>query len=47
MRIAPALRSSTIARRISSVPVVMCAAPLFIQRRGIPLTLADLINHDA
>ena len=46
IRIAPTLRSSTIARRIASVPIVLCAAPLYLQRRGIPLTPADLIDHE-
>jgi len=46
IRIAPALSSSTIARRIASVPMVVCAAPAYLQRRGPPLIPADLANHE-
>src|SRR3982751_613771 len=46
IRIAPALSSSTIARRIASVPMVTCAAPAYLQRRGRPLIPADLANHE-
>ncbi len=45
IRIAPTLRSSTVARRIASVPVITCAAPAYLERRGIPLTPADLVRH--
>jgi DNA-binding transcriptional LysR family regulator len=46
IRIAPALRSSTIARRIASVPIITCAAPAYLLRRGTPLTPADLAHHE-
>ena len=46
IRIAPTLRSSAIARRIASVPIVACAAPAYLQRRGAPLTPAALAEHD-
>lgn len=46
IRIAPALSSLTIARRIASVPMVTCAAPTYLQRRGRPLIPADLENHE-
>lgn len=46
IKIAPALRSSTIARRIASVPVVACAAPAYLERRGTPSTPADLADHE-
>lgn len=46
IRIAPALRPSTIARRIAKVPIVTCAAPEYLERRGTPLTPADLANHE-
>jgi DNA-binding transcriptional LysR family regulator len=46
IRIAPALSASTIARRIASVPMVTCAAPAYLQRRGRPLIPADLANHE-
>ena len=45
IRIAPTLRSSTIARRIASVPIVTCAAPAYLERRGLPLAPADLVDH--
>ncbi|MBW8779706.1 MAG: LysR family transcriptional regulator [Burkholderiales bacterium] len=46
IRIAPALNASTIARRIASVPMVTCAAPAYLQRRGRPLVPADLATHE-
>ena len=46
IRIAPTLRASTIARRIASVPVVACAAPAYLERRGTPHTPADLADHE-
>lgn len=46
IRIAPALSSSTIARRIASVPMVTCAAPAYLERRGRPLIPADLATHE-
>ncbi|MFL6681663.1 MAG: LysR substrate-binding domain-containing protein [Burkholderiaceae bacterium] len=46
IRIAPALGASTIARRIAPVPMVTCAAPAYLQRRGRPLVPADLANHE-
>ena len=46
IRIAPTLRSSTIARRIASVPIVTCAAPSYLAERGIPATPADLADHE-
>ena len=46
IRIAPALRSSTIARRIASVPIVTCAAPAYLDKRGTPQTPAELADHE-
>lgn len=46
IRIAPALTSSTIARRIASVPVITCAAPVYLARHGTPLVPADLAEHE-
>ena len=46
IRIAPNLRASTVARRIASVPVIACAAPAYLERRGTPLTPADLTSHE-
>ena len=46
IRIAPALRSSAIARRIAPVPIILCAAPAYLERRGAPRTPADLATHE-
>ena len=46
IRIAPTLRPSTIARRIASVPIVTCAAPAYLEQRGIPLIPAELAAHE-
>ena len=46
IRIAPTLRPSTVARSIASVPIVACAAPAYLERRGVPLTPADLAEHE-
>ena len=46
IRIAPSLRPSSISRRIASVPIVTCAAPAYLERRGMPLTPADLVEHE-
>lgn len=46
IRIAPALRPSTVARRIASVPIVTCAAPAYLDRRGTPRVPADLAAHE-
>ena len=46
IRIAPTLRSTAISRRIASVPIVTCAAPAYLERRGTPQTPADLAGHE-
>lgn len=46
IRIAPTLRSSAIAQRIASIPIVICAAPAYLERRGTPLIPADLMEHE-
>lgn len=46
IRIAPTLRSSAIARRIASVPIVACAAPDYLERRGTPRTPEELAGHE-
>lgn len=38
--------SSLIARRIATVRAIVCAAPSYLERRGAPLTLDDLVDHD-
>ncbi len=39
--------SSLIARKIGMVPMVTCAAPIYLRSRGTPQTLDDLDNHVA
>lgn len=46
IRIAPTLRLSTVSRRIASVPIVTCAAPSYLARRGVPRSPADLADHE-
>lgn len=46
IRIAPQLRASTVARRIASVPIVACAAPSYLERRGVPMSPAELADHE-
>lgn len=46
IRIAPTLRASTISRRIAPVPIVTCASPDYLDRRGTPSTPADLADHE-
>ncbi len=46
IRIAPALSASAVARRIASMPVIICAAPAYLARRGTPQTPADLAGHE-
>lgn len=38
--------SSMIASRIGSIRVVVCASPTYLQSRGTPTALSDLVNHD-
>jgi DNA-binding transcriptional LysR family regulator len=38
--------SSLIARRIATVRGVVCGAPSYLARRGVPRSIADLENHD-
>src|SRR3954454_16411511 len=46
LRIAELASSSMIARRLLSVPRVICASPAYVQRRGAPEHPKDLKNHD-
>lgn len=39
-------QSNLIARRLIDYTLTMCASPLYIQRRGMPLTPEDLQQHD-
>lgn len=40
------LEPGLIARKLASVPMVICAAPSYIERRGRPRQPEDLIHHD-
>ncbi len=47
IRVAPALAdSSLIARRLAPNRVVVCGAPDYLARRGVPRTPADLVQHE-
>lgn len=38
--------SSLIARKLATVNRIICAAPSYLARRGVPRSLADLVEHD-
>jgi DNA-binding transcriptional LysR family regulator len=40
------LEPGLIARKIATVPVVYCAAPGYLQRKGMPVNPEDLAGHD-
>ena len=47
LRIRAALADSTlVARRLGDVEQMICAAPAYLARRGIPASIADLDGHD-
>ena len=46
IRIVPALSSAVIARRIASMPVIVCASRAYLERRGVPQTPGDLAAHE-
>lgn len=46
LRIAQELGDNLIARRIAPVSMVVCAAPLYLKRRGVPRTPAELAQHE-
>lgn len=45
-RIAPALNASAIARRIGAMPVLVCASPAYLERRGTPRSPSELAGHE-
>lgn len=47
IRIGPLASSSLVARRLATIRQLVVAAPDYLQRCGIPTTLADLARHDA
>lgn len=44
-RLGPSPHEGVIARRLFPVQLVMCAAPSYLKKNGIPKTLADLQSH--
>lgn len=46
VRIARSLGPNLIARKISPVPMIVCASPAYLARRGVPLVPEDLALHD-
>jgi DNA-binding transcriptional LysR family regulator len=46
VRITNALDDSFVARRLATCNSVLCAAPAYLQRRGVPTSAADLKAHD-
>jgi DNA-binding transcriptional LysR family regulator len=47
IRIARPAESSLVHRRLASTPLVMCASPSYLERRGMPVTPADLSAHQS
>ncbi|MDR9863317.1 LysR family transcriptional regulator [Pseudomonas baetica] len=45
LRIEPQLEDGIIARKIVSLPFIMCAAPVYLERAGWPQSPDDLQNH--
>jgi DNA-binding transcriptional LysR family regulator len=45
IRVGSALPSDMIATRLAESPRVLCVAPKYIERHGMPATLADLVGH--
>lgn len=46
LRIAPLADSELVARKIIANPRVICAAPDYLSRHGLPVVAADLDSHD-
>jgi DNA-binding transcriptional LysR family regulator len=47
VRIGPLADSTLVARRVGSVRRILVAAPAYLERRGTPVSPADLAGHDA
>ena len=45
LRIKPQLEEGIVARKIASVPFVVCASPAYLERAGIPRSPEDLQRH--
>jgi DNA-binding transcriptional LysR family regulator len=46
VRIGPVSGGSLVAKRLARVPMVACAAPAYLERRGVPAQPRDLLEHD-
>ncbi len=46
MRLGDASDSTLVARRLATVRAVVCAAPSYLARRGVPREVMDLVQHD-
>jgi DNA-binding transcriptional LysR family regulator len=46
VRIGPMVDSSLIVRKLGALRWIICAAPVYLEQRGTPDTLADLSGHD-
>src|SRR5437899_2622798 len=46
VRVEPLPDSSLVARQIASCRMVICGAPAYFKKHGVPRTLADLANHN-
>lgn len=46
LRIAQELGDNLVARRIAPVSMVVCASPIYLKRRGVPRTPAELAQHE-
>ena len=40
------LEPGLVARKIATVPVLFCASPSYLERKGIPIEPAELLEHD-
>ena len=46
LRIAQELGDTLVARRIAPVSMVVCASPVYLKKRGVPRTPAELAQHE-
>ncbi len=46
IRVAPLRDSSLVARKLIDNPRILCASSDYLKRRGVPVMVSDLVNHD-
>ncbi len=46
LRVGDLADASLIARRLGDIAFINCASPAYLARRGVPVTPADLVDHD-